>query len=123
MQRVQVSRGRRGVALLPYFIGSRCGEAPPWLGAGMSRYTCDTHRERYGISKDPRLAGLVRCPVEAAIQGAGRQRGRALPRVRTWRAVPLRTGAQVHALRRVEAAALRRTRLSRLRAERRRAGN
>ena len=34
-----LSRGREGVALLPRFTGSRCGEAPPWHGAGARQRT------------------------------------------------------------------------------------
>ena len=52
--------------------------------------------------EDTGLARLVRRPLEAALQGAGRRGGRALPRVRPRRRVSLRAGAQIHALRRVQ---------------------
>ena len=37
MHRIELSRGREGVALLSRFTGSRCGEASPWYGASMNR--------------------------------------------------------------------------------------
>ena len=62
-------------------------------------------------------------PSKPAVQGAGRRGRRALPCVRPGRRIPVRAGAQIHALRRVEAAALRAARPSRLRPQRRRAGH
>ena len=44
MHRIERSRGRQGAARLSHFIGSRCGEAPPWHGAGMSRRASRTAR-------------------------------------------------------------------------------
>ena len=81
-----------------------------------------------GIAEDPIyqdswLAGLVRRPVETPVQGAGGRGRRALPCVRTGRRISLRAGAQIHALRRLQAAALCAARPSRLRAQRRGAGH
>ena len=67
------------------------------------------------IPEDPGLARLVCRSIQAALQGAGRRGGRALPCVRSGRRISLRAGAQIHALRCVEAAALRAARPSGLR--------
>ena len=75
------------------------------------------------FQKTPGLAGLVRRPLKAALQGAGWRGRRALPCVRPGRRISLRAGAQIHALRRVEGAALCAARPSRLRPQRGGAGH
>ncbi|CAA9393249.1 MAG: 2-pyrone-4,6-dicarboxylic acid hydrolase, partial [uncultured Ramlibacter sp.] len=80
-----------------------------------------TRRRR--LHQDPGLAGLVRRPEQTALRAAAGQRGRALPRVRPGCGLPVCAAAQVHAVRRQLAAAVRAARPPGLRQERDRAGH
>ncbi len=54
-----------------------------------------------GFEEVARMARLVRRACDSNLPRARRRGGRALPRVRSGRAVPIRTGAQVHPVRRL----------------------
>ena len=59
-------------------------------------------RRWHGFTKTPGLARLVRRSRARRASSCRRRRRRALPRVRPRRRVPLRAGAQVHAVRRLQ---------------------
>ena len=87
------------------------------------RPTIPTANEHDELPDDPGLAPVPSRSVGAALPGAAGRRGCALPRVRPGRAVPVRAGTQVHAVRCVVRPALRTARPAGLRAQRRRAGD
>ena len=95
--------------------------------AGLSAARCHPREARLVMSQNFQMDAdwlpFHPEPVEADVHAAAWRGRRALPRVRSGRRVPLRAGAQVHAVRRRQGAAVRDPRLPRLVAQRHRPGH
>ena len=119
-RRLRSEGHRRPSRAAPTGASKRTASCAP-LGA--ARPSERPSRTIHGIPETPGWLDWHAEPLEAALPGAGRRGRCALPCLRPRRRVPVRRRAQVHAVRRLEGAAVRAARPPRLRPQRRRPGH